>query len=88
VKLKWGYHHTTSDLNWIVRFPTPHNININMMPFIMEKQFRDTKLQEYLRSYWDEIIRQCIVKNDVGKIGYLTIQESYVNQGRNVIYEK
>lgn len=84
VKLKWGYHHTTSDLNWILRFPIPKNININMMPFIMEKQFHNTKLPEYLRAYWDQIIQQCIVKSEVGKIGYLTIQESFVKNGKNV----
>ena len=51
----------------------------------MEKSFHNTKLPEYLRSYWDQIIRQCIVKSEVGKIGYLTIQESFVDNGKNVM---
>ena len=88
VKLKWGYHHINSDLNWIVRFPIPRNININMMPFIMEKNFHNAKLPEYLRSYWDQIIRQFIVKSEVGKIGYLTIQESFVDNGKIVMIAK
>ena len=90
VKLKWGYHQTTSDLNWIVRFRIPRNININMMPFIMAKNFHNTKLPEYLRSYWDQIIRQCIVKSEVGKIGYLilTIEESFVDNGKIVMIAK
>ena len=63
VKIKSGYHHTTSDLNWIARFPIPRNININiMMPFMMEKNVHNTKLPEYLRSYWDEIMRQYVYR--------------------------
>ena len=80
--------YTTSDLNWIARFPIPRNININMMPFIMEKNFHNTKFPEYLRSYWYQIIRQCIVKSEVGRIGYLTIQESFVDNGKIVMTAK
>ena len=48
----------------------------------------NTKLPEYFRSYWDQSIRQCIVKSEVGKIGYLTIQESFVDNGKIVMIAK
>ena len=62
VKMKRGYHHTTSDLNWIARFAIPRDININMMPSIMEKNVHNTKLPEYLRSYWNQIMRQYVYR--------------------------
>ena len=67
-----------------ISFPSPHNININMMPFIMSLIWEKTKLPIKLESYWD-IIKQCIEtdhrKTLEGKIGYLTIHESYVSKG-------
>jgi hypothetical protein len=67
----------------VVDFPKPTDININMMPFIMERSFEETKLPEYLRDYWTNIIQHCIIRlpYDVGKVGYLTIHESYVDEG-------
>ena len=83
VKVKWG--HVYSDLDspsdWLVRFPEPSDININMMPFIMAKRFNETKLPDYVRTYWDQILTLCIANSEVGKIGYLTIHESYVEKG-------
>ena len=44
--------------------------------------FKNCHLPEYLRSYWQNIIRHCPLGNDeFGKIGFLTIQESHVNKG-------
>ena len=66
-----------------ITFPTPTGININMMPFVMQDHFEGCYLPEYLREYWDEIILNCILimgKEDIGKIGYLTIQESSVEE--------
>ena len=65
----------------VVQFPKPTDININMMPFVMARRFNETKLPKYLQSYWDKIIKHCIMYDEVGKIGYLTVHESYVNKG-------
>jgi hypothetical protein len=83
VKVKWGHFYSESDSHsdWLVRFPEPEDININMMPFVMAKRFNETKLPDYLRTYWDQILAQCIVSSELGKIGYLTIHESYVEKG-------
>jgi hypothetical protein len=83
VKVKWGHFYTDLDSNsdWLVRFPEPSDIDINMMPFVMAKRFKETKLPDYLRTYWDQILAQCIVSSEVGKIGYLTVHESYVEKG-------
>ena len=66
-----------------IRFPEPTGININMMPFIMDiEKFETCQLPEYLRIYWERIIQKCPLGLDqLGKIGYLTIQESHVNKG-------
>ena len=65
----------------VVEFPKPTDININMMPFLMGRRFKETKLPRYLRHYWDEIIQHCILDDEVGEIGYLTIHECYVDEG-------
>ena len=71
-------------------FPEPKDININMMPFVMEKTFEKSKLPEYLRPYWNNLIdkvysskkvcNELVDSEDIGKIGYLTIHESYVDE--------
>lgn len=65
-----------------------NNIHINMMPFVMEKTFEKCRLPEYLRPYWENVINQdygfqegsstLIPELECGKIGFLTIHESYV----------
>ena len=82
VKVKWGHFYTSSDshADWLVRFPEPSDIDINMMPFVMAKRFKETKLPAYLRTYWDQMLDQCIVRSELDKIGYLTIQESFVKK--------
>ena len=66
-----------------IRFPRPTGVNINMMPFIMDiENFTNCQLPRYLEKYWECIIKQCPLGSDqIGKIGYLTIQESHVNKG-------
>jgi hypothetical protein len=69
----------------VVEFPKPTDININMMPFIMERNFQETKLPEYLEDYWKNIIQHCINRfsdysYEIGKVGYLTIHESHVDE--------
>ena len=75
---------------WKVTFPTPQGININMMPFIMGRTFKECCLPEYLEPYW-ELIVACRLggnsflypkkHNELGKVGFLTIQESVVEEG-------
>ena len=66
-----------------IRFPEPTGININMMPFIMDTEnFEKCQLPGYLEKYWKCLIQKCPLGFDeLGKIGYLTIQESHVNKG-------
>ena len=83
VKIKWGYAYSRYDspAGWLVHFPDPSDININMMPFVMVNTFEETKLPDYLRQYFEQVVNQCILRDEQGKIGYLTIQESFVEKG-------
>jgi len=70
-------------------FPEPTDININMMPFIVSTNFEQTKLPDYVRPY-SHMIEQVIWsaygfggRNKgalEGKIFFLTIQESWVDE--------
>eukprot|EP01083_Nonionella_stella_P153337 492591_1 len=64
-------------------FPSPRNIHINMMPFVMHNTFEHSHLPKYLQPYW-RLIKKCIDHDpsQVGKIGYLTVHESFVDAGR------
>ncbi|XP_028391929.1 uncharacterized protein LOC114516601 [Dendronephthya gigantea] len=64
-----------------LRFPESQDININMMPFVMAKRFKDTRLPDYLKQYFEQIVGPCIVESERGKIGYLTIHECFVEKG-------
>ena len=76
-----------------VDFPTPKDIQVNMMPFILAESFEESLLPEYLREYWDEFFERVywvpstsihiklIPENQLGKIGYLTVHESLVEPG-------
>ncbi|GAB5370200.1 hypothetical protein AAMO2058_001472200 [Amorphochlora amoebiformis] len=60
-----------------VKFPRPSNININMMPFV----FGDKKsIPKKYRQYWP-LVRKCSSKGNRGKVGYLTIHESWILPG-------
>ena len=79
-------------------FPSPSGININMMPFLCGKTFEECKLPDNLLPYWD-LIHLCIghhwhrdnhhlwpkrkYPSDLGKVYYLTIQESEVESGQS-----
>lgn len=64
-------------------FPTPKDININMMPFIMSFNFKETKLPYNLAPYF-RMIRYILSrdKTQLKKVCYLTIQESFAEKGR------
>eukprot|EP01084_Bolivina_argentea_P078378 142213_1 len=66
-----------------ITFPTPRNININMMPFIMSHDWQKTKLPNYLIGY-HKMIRKCLQfdESQRDKICFLTIQESMVDKGK------
>ena len=75
----------------VFEFPPPKDININMMPFILSYDFKDSKLPKYLEPYW-KFIERCSRpekekinsmwfnrdSSQLGKVCYLTIQESMV----------
>ena len=72
-----------------VEFPPPTDIDINMMPFIMGETFDDSKLPMYLKKYWP-MIELCLSTDinrkkisEIGKIGYLTIEERLVEAGKS-----
>jgi len=63
-----------------ISFPASEDIDINMMPFILSRDFASCKLPEYLKPYWNDLIQHCYIQPDeLTKVGYLTIQESYVD---------
>ena len=65
-----------------VQFPRPTNLNINMMPFVMWRTFEKSFLPFNLKPYYDKLILRCLYTqdNEFGKIGYLTIHESYIDK--------
>ena len=79
-------------------FPEPTDININMMPFIAGENFKYCELPNYLQNYWP-LIKACLrpqherqhchlwpkskIPSDIGKVYYLTIQESWVEPGNS-----
>ena len=73
----------------LITFPEPTDININMMPFIMAQEFEDTKLPDYLEPYFEMIEHALYNEYDLrgmeelGKVGYLTIHESLVEEGQS-----
>jgi hypothetical protein len=61
-----------------VQFPEPANRNVNMMPFIFGDK---NSLPDDLKCYF-RLIEMCpYMKDDLGKVGYLTVHESYVDVG-------
>lgn len=64
-----------------IKFPRPKGTNINMMPFIFGRNFKECRLPKYLKKYWENLIIHCICdENDYGKVCYLTIHESKVKK--------
>ncbi|CAK9115853.1 unnamed protein product [Durusdinium trenchii] len=61
-----------------VKFPASSGVDVNMMPFIMG----DPKsLPSNLQSYWPMIEACRLPKKELGKVGFLTVQESDVSPG-------
>jgi hypothetical protein len=59
-----------------VEFPEPMDRNVNMLPFI----FGDMdSLPDNLKCYHDLIEKCPYMKDEIGKVGYLTVHESYVD---------
>ena len=89
---------TSTGASNLVSFPPPTGININMMPFVVGSSFKACQLPKYVRPYWDMILA-CIGPelskasepwwpktsnpSDLGKIYFLTIQESWVEPGES-----
>lgn len=61
-----------------VNFPEPKDIEVNMLPFIMGDV---ESLPADLRHYWPLIEACNLSQEQIGKIGYLTIDERQVNKG-------
>lgn len=61
-----------------VTFPEAHYININMMPVITGDP---ESIPEEYRQYYPMIEACGIEKAEIGKVGYLTITETYVPKG-------
>ena len=63
-----------------VKFPKFAGIQINMIPFVMAKNdFAKCRLPKHLKEYWENLVSLCPLDDDqIGKIGYLTIHESFV----------
>eukprot|EP00441_Pelagodinium_beii_P045430 CAMPEP_0197624386 /NCGR_PEP_ID=MMETSP1338-20131121/4047_1 /TAXON_ID=43686 ORGANISM="Pelagodinium beii, Strain RCC1491" /NCGR_SAMPLE_ID=MMETSP1338 /ASSEMBLY_ACC=CAM_ASM_000754 /LENGTH=359 /DNA_ID=CAMNT_0043194519 /DNA_START=92 /DNA_END=1171 /DNA_ORIENTATION=- len=60
-------------------FPEPRDIHINMMPFIMgEKE----SLPDEYQHYWPMIENCDLPTEEIGKVGYLTVHESFVKAGQ------
>ena len=69
---------------YVMKFPKPSNININMMPFVLYRNFKKCRLPPYLRKYWKRLIRKCTLDDEeIGKVCYLTIQESEVDENHS-----
>ena len=91
-----SFHDPDEYDNMEYSFPKPSDININMMPFIVGETFESSKLPEFVRPYWP-MIKACLdpemsrawhhmwpkdlIPSEVGKVNYLTIQESWVEPG-------
>jgi hypothetical protein len=62
----------------IVEFPEPKDLNVNMMPFVFGDK---SSLPPELHEYFDLIEKCPYMQEDVGKVGYLTVHESFVEAG-------
>ena len=82
-----------------IEFPEPLSININMMPFYVGETFEACKLPQNLKPYWkliqlcispelnrkqsERVKMNHQWKSDIGKVYFLTIQESLVKTGES-----
>ena len=68
-----------------IAFPPPQDLNIYMMPFVLESSFEKCYLPDYLRPYWENLIRPLFrsrhsdCRNEEGNVCYLNIYEGCSN---------
>ncbi|CAJ1958776.1 unnamed protein product [Cylindrotheca closterium] len=62
-----------------VQFPPPENRNVNMLPFIFGSK---ESLPDDLRCYHSLIERCPYMREEIGKVGYLTVHETYVDTSK------
>ena len=63
-----------------VQFPESELRNVNMLPFVLGQK---ESLPLSLQAYWSMIEACPYVKEEIGKIAYLTVQESYVDASKS-----
>jgi hypothetical protein len=67
-----------SRCGFVLEFPEPAGRNVNMMPFRLGDK---SSLPDDLQSY-HELIEKCpYMEDEIGKVGYLTVHECYVDVG-------
>ena len=65
------------------KFPPAQELNIQMMPFVLESSFDKCYLPDYLRPYWENMIKPLLrakngdCRSEEGKICYLSIYEGF-----------
>mmetsp|Transcript_14552 Transcript_14552/g.22760 ORF Transcript_14552/g.22760 Transcript_14552/m.22760 type:complete len:395 (-) Transcript_14552:497-1681(-) len=62
-----------------IEFPVPADRNVNMLPFIFGNK---ESLPQDLQCYYDCIENCPYLQEEIGKVGYLTIHECYVDTGK------
>ena len=72
------YEHISK--NGMVEFPPFQRININMMPFVIGD---DDSIPEEYRQYSQLLARCQLDDGELGKVGYLSISESFVEKGQS-----
>jgi hypothetical protein len=77
-----------------IEFPSPADIKVNMMPFILGQTFKECKLPKYLQEYWP-LIQICskpeaskkhnhwFSNSELGQVCFLTVHESFVEAGKS-----
>jgi hypothetical protein len=63
-----------------VYFPPPMDLNVNMMPIVFGDK---SSLPPVLHGYYNLIEELPYMRDDVGKVGYLTVHESFVEAGKS-----
>ena len=67
-------------------FPKSNDLNINMMPFILSRNFEECHLPRLLLPYWKSIIQiiveRILFDEMIGRVCYLTINESRVEENQ------
>ena len=77
-------------------FPQPQDLDIHMMPFVLESSFEKCYLPDNLRLYWENMIKPLFrtqngdCRSEEGKVCYLTIYEgpsdSFMTHDRSFLH--